>query len=295
MLPEIGCKIVSLFDKESDYEWLWQDPHRPVRVPIFGDAYDQYDISGIDECFPNIGISPYPLQEGLSLLDHGEVWSVPWKVEYTTTSAVATVIGRQLNFELCRELRIEGRKIHFQYNLKNIGEDDLLYLWSAHPLFAIRGEMSLTINGHPRIHKEFGFSDRMAPNGDDGSQGRFNEYLWPTVSNDNGNSYDISKISLKIPLADKIVVNTESIDSIKLRDETSGRELDLQFNSTHIPFVGICYNLGAWPPGEHSAKWVALEPTSAPTDRLDQTDEKGFSKLLKPNEEDSWGFAFYVS
>jgi hypothetical protein len=44
------------------------------------------------------------------------------------------------------------------------------------------------------------------------------------------------------------------------------------FNPEHIPFVGICFNLDAWPFTGEKARWVAIELSTGPTDKLDESD-----------------------
>ena len=39
ILPSVGGKIVSLFDKSYRQEWLWANPWLPLRNPVFGESY----------------------------------------------------------------------------------------------------------------------------------------------------------------------------------------------------------------------------------------------------------------
>lgn len=290
MLPDIGCKIVSIYDKVNGYEWLWSDPHRPVTTPIFGDAYDHYDISGFDECFPNIGVSLHPLDSDLLLHDHGEIWARPWKVEQSENKVIAEISGEQMNFGFRRTITLVGRKVNFDYQVTNSGDENLVYLWSAHPLFKVTGEMVISCSTNHPMTKEFGFSERMSPNGSDGGEGRFNSYTWPTVTNGDGQEFDISQISLAHPLTDKVTLEIAKGAEFELRDKETSRAMTLTIPQGNISHIGICFNLGAWPFGEHPASWVALEPTNGCTDRLDYSYEKGAFRDLPATKSEGWNY-----
>jgi len=290
ILPKIGCKITSIYDKINDYEWLWSDPHRPVAQPVFGDAYDRYDISGFDECFPNIGISHHPVIKDLKLLDHGEIWAKPWTIELSENEMIGEVRGGQLDFIFKRKLRLDGRQILFDYSVTNIGSDNLVYLWSAHPLFKVTGDMEIKSPINHPMTKEFGFSNRMSPNGTDGGEGRFNSFTWPIVRNSTGDQFDISQISLIEPLTDKVILEINDGGAFELSDKKTARVMKLTIPKGNINHIGICYNLGAWPFGEHPASWVALEPTNGNSDRLDHSYEKGIFRDLPSNKSEAWNY-----
>lgn len=295
VVPELGCKISSIYDKEHSHEWLWQDPRRPLTIPVFGDSYADYDISGFDECFPNIGVSTYPGDPTKTLLDHGELWSIPWDVKQSANSLHCQVRGRQFNFLFQRIITLNKRAINFSYKITSHEESDFYSLWSAHALFKVDGDMRLSLPGNPRIRKEFGFSARMSPNGTYGYQGQFSEYTWPFTINERGQEFDLSKISLSSPLTDKVVVEVGENMRAELLDLNTGRLAMLEYSGSDIEYLGICYNLNAWPEGAHPARWVALEPTNGCTDKLtDSVKRKAFTKLAK-NESKQWTYSIRFS
>jgi galactose mutarotase-like enzyme len=291
VIPELGCKISSIYDKKNAYEWLWQDGNRPFRYPRYGDPYDAYDISGFDECFPNIGISSYPNDLAMKLLDHGEIWSIPWSVSKSSNVMHCQVHGQQFNFDFERIITLEERTVKFEYTVTNYEEFDFISLWSAHALFEVSGDMELSIMGNPIMRKEFGFSNRMGPDGDDGYLGQFSGYKWPLTSNESGELFDLSKISLSKPLTDKVVLEADENFHVGLLDISTNRNLTMKFSRKEIPYLGICYNLGAWPSGEFPARWVALEPTNGCTDKLSDSFERGAFSLLAKNESSEWSYS----
>lgn len=291
VIPALGCKISSIYDKEHDFEWLWQDPFRPLRPAQHGDSYEAYDISGFDECFPNIGVSPYPGNPTKKLFDHGEIWSLLWDVRASSNSLNCQVQGKEFKFTFKRIITLDERTINFDYEITNLEDFDFYSFWSAHALFKVSADMRLSLNGHPTMRKEFGFSERMSPNGTDGYEGQFSEFEWPWTKNEHGQKFDLSYISLSQPLTDKVVVEVGEKMQAILFDVTSKRSVTMEFSGSQIAFLGICYNLGAWPSGEHPARWVALEPTNGCTDKLtDSIERNAFTKLAK-GENRKWSYS----
>ncbi len=288
VVPELGCKIVEIYDLENKHEWLWRDKSRPIMLAQYGDAYDSYDISGFDECFPNIGISKHPDNDEVNLPDHGEIWSLPWKIADSAVNFSASVTGKLFNYRFTRKISLEGRKITLSYSVSNNGDSEFKYMWSAHPLFKIDEDMKIEISGNPKMLKEFGYGGRIGEDGEAWYGGHLTEHTWPKVVGSDGNLNDMSKVSLAKILTDKVVLDAPIDGVVKLKKLKSGRVLTMKFAPTEIPYLGICYNFGAWPLTGEPATWVALEPTTGRTDRLDECMKLGSANILKARESKTW-------
>jgi len=288
VIPQLGCKIVEIYDLENDHEWLWSDKSRPIKAANYGDQYDLYDISGFDECFPNIGISQDPKNIGVTLPDHGEIWSLPWDVTDEVNGVSATVLGKLFDYRFSRKLSLKSNKLAIEYSVSNIGNSELTYMWSAHPLFAIDENMKIEITGNPKMSKEFGFGGRIGPDGDNWYGGHLSEHVWPTVLGVDGRLSDMSEVSLDKVLTDKVVLDAPVDGLVSLKKLSSGRSLTMKFSPLELPFLGICYNFGAWPLTGEPATWVALEPTTGKTDRLDECAELDCARVLEPKSNANW-------
>jgi hypothetical protein len=275
VLPQLGGKVVEIIDRERNYQWLWQDVTRPYRARIYADRFDTYDISGLDECFPNIGISSHPLLEEALLPDHGELWCQPWKVQAIDGELIGEVNGRLFSYLFRRTISLVGNEIIFSYEIHNLSEKALPSFWSAHPLFAAHNGMSIQVSGSPQMTKEFGFSSRMGQDGSDGYSGHLDIYHWPHTEGKDSVIHDLSKIDLDKPLTDKVVLRTPDDGLVRLINAEAGCALELQFNPRQLPFLGICFNLGAWPFEGNPGSWIALEPSNGGTDRLSECVELG--------------------
>ncbi len=70
--PALGGKIISIFNKHFQKEFLWTNKTLPLATNARGADYDPNFWGGIDELIPNdlpetIDSIPYP--------DHGELWT----------------------------------------------------------------------------------------------------------------------------------------------------------------------------------------------------------------------------
>jgi len=273
VIPELGAKIAQITDKHANYEWLWEDPTRPLRERQPGDGYDEHDITGFDECFPNIGISSYPGDPNLILPDHGELWSQAWSFQRTNDSIVTTVKGKVLPYTFVREITLNDQSLTFSYAIENTGQESFKGFWSAHPLFHAVEGMQILISGNPPMTKEFSFSGRMGSDGANGYSGHLDKYKWPNTIGESGKSYDLSQITLTEPLTDKVVIATPDDGEITLLNPRHKCAIRFTLDPQEIPYVGICFNLDAWPFNGAKARWLAIEPSTGPTDKLDESDQ----------------------
>lgn len=294
LIPELGCKIAEITDVVNGYEWLWTDASRPYRRRSFGDRYDQHDISGFDECFPNIAAGHHPqIQDGL-LPDHGELWCQPWTVRVEDDVLVTEVSSRLFEYSFCRRISLSGRTIFLDYQVHNESLIPLEAFWSAHPLFHAHEGMHIEITGNPEMTKEFGFSGRMGEDGLDGYGGHLNRYKWPVTLGADGKKYDLSQISFRHPLTDKVVLRSPTDGLVKLVNPKIGRQLHILFDPVELPYVGICFNLAAWPTEGETGRWVAIEPSNGGTDRLDEVLALSPLINIKPKAKRRWKLSFSI-
>lgn len=178
----------------------------------------------------------------------------------------------------------------FKYHVRNEKESGISFIWSAHPLFKVSGEMRILLNETPGMTKEFGFGGRLGPDGLDGYLGKYQSYQWPNALNENGKEVDLSFVTLEKSVTDKVVLNSPREGKLSLEDSESGRSLNFRFSPVEIPYVGICFNLGAWPFNNNPGTWIAIEPTTGCTDKLDDSLAKGAVNSLALGEVRNWSF-----
>src|ERR1017187_4328079 len=72
IVPALGGKIFSIFNKHLQKEFLWTNKNLSLKIDSHGMDYDSNFVGGIDELIPNdipetIDLIAYP--------DHGELWT----------------------------------------------------------------------------------------------------------------------------------------------------------------------------------------------------------------------------
>jgi galactose mutarotase-like enzyme len=185
IVPEMGAKLVSLFDKRSQREWLVGPGNRPFQKVPYGSPFTEQDMSGWDEMFLTIVACDYPapgVHHGLSLPDHGEVWTLSWEVEQATNERLTlSVNGPALPYRLTRTAEyVSPFVLQLSYRLVNLGQEAMPYLWSAHPQFAcgqsaeviFPPQVTEVCNSLPEAYgwgipeTRFGWKKAIKPNGD---------------------------------------------------------------------------------------------------------------------------------
>ena len=203
--------------------------------------------------------------------------------------------GHLFSYLFRRTITLNSNSINFYYEVLNQSEIAFSGFWSAHPLFKAQEGMSIEIEGHPPMTKEFSFSSRMGSDGEDGYAGHLDNYFWPVTQGEDFEMNDLSKITLRKVLTDKVVLRTVDTGKITLKNPQFGCSLELQFDPKVIPYVGVCFNLGAYPWTGDPGTWIALEPATGPTDRVDECWNLSDLPIFKGRSRSKFGFAITLN
>lgn len=287
LIPELGAKIVSLRARPGGAEFLWQDPTRPYRRPVFGDAFGNYDASGFDECFPTIAECRYPEAPwtGVTMADHGELWCSPWRYSLPDQRTLYLhAYGVRFPYHFERWITLADDAAHFtlRYRLTNLTPFALKSIWSAHPLFAAAEGMRVLLPGTPRMRLTHAIGRRIG--------GRpVAEYTWPWVEGADGAPLDYSRIgSPALDANDKVYADTPPEGWCALYQPSSGEFVGFSLSAAEIPLIGVCINHGGWPFSGARAFWAAIEPCTGWPDRLDDATKAGAYGTLGGWETTEW-------
>jgi hypothetical protein len=287
LIPELGGKMVSLRDLSSGRQWLWRDPHRAFRPAIYGDDFASYDLSGFDECFPTIGgcYYPDPPFSGIFVPDHGEVWSLPWELELTSIGARLQTRGVRFPYVFDKQINlVDGARIRISYQVTNPSSAPFKYFWSAHPLFAVEPGMHVVLPGQPRLSQELMLCGNRL-RGD----GFLSDLRWPLVIGQDGREHDLRVLpNTKGPVIDKVYAGPLESGWCAIWSPGSGDYVGFSFDLADVFRVGVCVSLGMRPPDEGAWGWVALEPCTGSTDRLDVSILRGHYQLLSAGQTIGW-------
>jgi hypothetical protein len=284
VVPELGAKLVSLVDKRHWLEWLVNPGNRPVKKLPYGAVFTEQDLSGWDEMFPTIVACEYPApgeRFGAPLPDHGEVWTLPWAVELANADSLRlSVEGKALPYRLTRRLAYSApATLQMRYELENLGQERMPYLWAAHPQFVCGEETEILFPSQVKkvcntISANWGWGM---------PETRFD---WPQAVNLQGRSVRIDRTgppSLK--QARKFFVLPETrVGWVGLVRRSTEDWLRLDWDPEKIPYLGLWIDEGAL-----SHTTVAIpEPTTGFYDSLAIAWDKNEITVVEPGTTQTW-------
>ncbi|MEW8972605.1 MAG: hypothetical protein AB2375_00295 [Tissierellaceae bacterium] len=159
VLPRLGFKMAAILYRPKNKEFLFQPTEGKYQMPNYGDDFEKYDTSGLDEMIPTIEKCEYPVGDlkGNILPDHGDVWSVPWNIQILEDRIVGNIKLRSLPLEFIKTISFQGDStIKMDYKVKNLSDREIYYIWALHGLnvfdddteFIFQDDMKNVINIH---------------------------------------------------------------------------------------------------------------------------------------------------
>jgi galactose mutarotase-like enzyme len=276
IVPDLGAKIVSLYDKVHRREWL-VPPIRQVQQPAYGAVFVDQDMSGWDEMMPTIIACEW---EGAHLPDHGEVWSIPWKLESVEGGLTLAVDGRSFPYHFVRSATlIAPDTLELHYSLSNTGQKALPYLWAAHPQFAANTDTRIVFP--PEVIQVVNIIE------DDPVWGNAGGLVsWPESISGTGRVWRLDRVR---PVEHHTCrkINTQPQQPVSwaaLVDEHLGCQLRLEWPSDFAPYLGLWIDEGMY----NTASVAALEPSNGYYDSLERAVQNQMITWLKPGQEITW-------
>ena len=282
VLPGLGAKLHSL--RWQDLELLAQNPRKPLRPARYAAPYAEFDASGFDECLPTIGACPYPAApwQNVEAPDHGEVWSIPWDWDVQPEALHLSCRSIRFAYDFHKSLSWPAPGcLRLSYALVNRAQAPFRFLWSSHPLLALRPGMRICLPPGVRVRVDWSRDERL---------GRLlDEHPWPHTTDRSGRPVDLSLILPEAAgLVDKLYTTRLLEGWCALYDPETGQYAAFIFSPETIPYVGLSINLGGWPvdgPGYYN---LGLEPCRGYPDRLDLAVERGDYAVAQPGERLTW-------
>lgn len=298
ILPELGGKITSIRNLLTGREWLWTNPHLAYKSPVYGASYEkEYDTGGFDECFPTVTACRHPLPpwKGVSIPDHGELFSQGWKVDCDELGSNGEIIlglstsGVRFPYRFCRTMVVPRNRSGFElhYTVKNLCNFPLPFIWCAHPIMLIEPGMRIEFPDQTRAAISFAVDDYPGQAGD--------AFTWPVMTLCDGRSIDFGTVPHQeqesgTPLGVKLYTDVLREGWVTLRSASGKETFRFTFSLEEIRHVGLWLNYGAWSGSGSPAYFnMVLEPAIAPYDALDAAgrQEHGLA-YVPPNGECDW-------
>jgi hypothetical protein len=289
VLPELGAKVISIVRKPSGREVLWRQPGRALRRADYGGAFDAYDISGWDECFPSIGEVHYPdgPWKGIVVPDHGELWSQPWRWEWEENRLRMGVHSVRFGYHFERTFDFSSQdRISIHYRATNPTPFSFKALWSMHPFFAVSPMSRVLLPDGASVLTEISKGERIG--------GYLSRNPWPNMQQRSGGALDLSVMGPRQQgYVEKLFSTPLSAGWSALYDTSTEEFVAFTFNPGQVPYMGICQIRDGWPDGE-SAYTTILEPCSGWPDRLDVAVERGAHVTVPPYGNLVWSVELHI-
>lgn len=279
--PELGGKISRLCDRRSGRDWLWKNPHLPMRPPQYGESYvENIDSGGWDEIFPSVSPSK---AGGFDIPDHGDLVGLSWEV--IEQSDKMLFLGCDTRFANCRferRISMEGERVTFEYILSNRSDKTVPWLWCAHPLIALEAGMRLSLPLNTPMSLKGGVG--VVPE----------EFAWPLLERNDLPSLDRipdPEAPGFRPFAAKIFSEANVLSDFSLFTPDQASVLRFAWNWRDTPFLGLWLNCRGWS-GCGSAPYfnLGIEPATAPWDDLADAIADGSARFLAPGDVRQWSF-----
>jgi len=276
IVPDIGAKIVSLFDKVHSCEWL-VPPMRPMKQNTPGQCFIDQDMSGWDEMMPTIVACKWG---DLDLPDHGEVWSIPWKLEKCSEGVKLSVCGQVMPYRLTRTASlIASACLKLDYELKNIGDKAFPWLWAAHPQFSANLETRIILPDEVKRVINVIDEDYIW-----GKAGTIHD--WPLAASLNGDVWRLDHVrSPEKHTCRKFYIPPElHVDWAALQNESLGCKMKISWEKEKVPYLGLWVDEGKY----NNASVVAPEPSTGYYDNLNLAAANQKAPILVPGEIAEW-------
>ncbi len=283
VVPALGAKLVSLFDKKAGREWLAPTAVPPRgRIP-YAASFLEYSLGGWDEMLPTIIACDYPSPgefQGARLPDHGEVWSLEWEVTCTESEALTCCVdGVALPYRLTRRLELVGEAAFLlDYHLEHRAGEELCYLWAAHPLFVADASLQIVIPEQVTEVVNVQVSDTW------GEAGR--RYAWPRAQTQDGMQWSLDRVGPPSRQASRkfYLPPEKPVGWAALSHGESSSGLHLAWRPAQLPYLGIWVDEGCYT----IPSTVALEPSSGYYDDLSLAWRNGRLPALGPGSSADW-------
>jgi galactose mutarotase-like enzyme len=276
VVPSLGSKIVSLFDKTYQHEWL-AAPMRKLKPVNYGADFVSQDMSGWDEMLPTISACQWG---EFALPDHGEVWSRPWTVDESEKALVLSIQGVTIPYFFSRSVAFQSADaIQIKYTLINTGKSANSYLWAAHPQFVADSNTRVVLPAE--VVKLVNVIDS------DPKWGRAGEeYSWPNALTVNGAICPLDEIAAVTNHSCRkfYVPPDQAISWAALNQTNLGCQLRIDWSANKIPYFGLWVDEGVY----NSAAVVALEPSNGYYDSLDRAVQNKRVVTLSSGEKLEW-------
>ncbi|MEP6594909.1 MAG: hypothetical protein ABJA71_03135 [Ginsengibacter sp.] len=212
--PILGGKIISVYNKFLQKEFLWNNKNLPLAINPPGSEYDPNFWGAIDELILND--LPETI-DSISYPDHGELWTTALQHLFSDEKITVHATLELSGFYYSKTMHLDPHApiIWLDYKIKNETDEQRHFLWKLHAALRIEpGDKLVTSAKHGKVV--------------DPEYSRFktqNEFMWPSIENTDASIippetntmdffylYDISRAEMQLLSKDDNYVFSYSYD-----------------------------------------------------------------------------------
>lgn len=275
VLPSLGGKIVSIYNKEKDFELLFQNKNNEYTHPKLYDDFAEFDASGFDDAFPTIDES-YVTYGNKKIIypDHGEIWSSSFDYKLSAGQIELFLQSSILPYFYKKIISLNDENLNITYHVENTGTESFPCIWAMHCL--VNCEENMELNFPTATTEILNVQDSI-------NLGVENTpHKYPITKNISDQDYYLNKAGKKsYNNTEKYYVNgavTEGKCSIFYPDHNI--LYSINFNKDKMPYLGFWVTEGGFR-GDYNC---AFEPTNGFYDGIDTAKKNDKLFYLSPDK-----------
>jgi hypothetical protein len=263
--PKLGGKIISVFNKQLNKEFLWHNDNLPLVQNKPDDDYDSNFWGGIDELLPN---DIPETVNGIDYPDHGELWttSLKYKLENDIIKLSGYLNLSELYYQKQVSLIDNKSMICLDYKIKNMSRQSKDILWKLHASLISKEGDQLTTDAKKAKVVDLEYS-------------RFsveNEFRWPIVE-----KTDASIVPSKNNGMDFFYLYDSECPEMSLITNNGKHRFSYLYDNNVFPFQWYFASYG----GFLNHHVSILEPSTNMPVSINEAKEKSKCLTLKPGQE----------
>jgi galactose mutarotase-like enzyme len=263
ILPEVGAKILTLFDKKRERQLLWENRRiRPPTYPIDAN-FDNHWCGGWDDAYP---CADACVHKGELFPNLGELRSLTWKVEdLRPDAATLSAYGPISAIHATKTVTLRDRVVEMRFAIRSLSPIPIDFLWGTHPALAVEAGTRLILPPCTGIVAQSNDLSLGLPG---------EEYRWPFL-----HDRDMSVVP-DISSGLHCGHYAKDLEDGWFAVETRGHGIVFDFPLETCPYLWMWLVYGGWR-GYHHA---VIEPWTGYPVKLDEAYEENRHSILRPGE-----------
>lgn len=253
VLPSLGGKIASLYDKNKRVELAAQNKSDFYRLPEWGADFSLYDASGLDDAFPNIVETVIERNRKEYIYpDHGEIWSSSFRWQREDEGVRLVYQSPKLGYVYEKKISLSAHETVLDYHIQNQWDQPLPCIWTFHGLMRYEEDMKFLYSDDAERFENVFDSEELGAVGQ-----RYDRY---------NKRYDFERVP---PRKTNAMVKFYVDGKLKkgfcgYRYPTLGVECRYHYDAAKFPYLGVWITAGGYR-GDYNC---AMEPANGYYDNI---------------------------